>query len=538
VGSAFDSSQYYEEWSDTPFPSIDSLMFRDNVFRYLTDQHVVGTDGHRVFWGDYNRLNQDGSHQVFSSHAVNFLAIRVGSGSYTFDLGSNVKGGASGNVALNSPGWSMVVGEYPEDYYPDIAQAGHFDGANGSLVVTGQGTMTGPELGLGSEPFNYLFQYTGQAFPTGSLRITNNANLNFGNCFVGMSGMGSLIVENGGQLTSNNRGIWISNYNQQIYSVPYPADTRTSTVNVRSGGAIHAAAILVGGNPPGTGSAIGRGNLEVGPGGSVSVKELFVPAISSISLHGFGSSTTSTYTEVGTGLGSNSTAQISDGAVLTSPYLRVGGSDGQGAATISTNALVNTATLIVGGTDAASVGSLAVKNGGKLLASFPTADYPAQIAVLTNDTLDISQGGIVVVGNGTQMSGAVSVGTGGTLLGDGNVIGDVAVSGGTLNPGEAYFNTSIPLGVLSVTGDVRVKSGSMTFDIGGTTPGDGYSQLQATKAVHVGGTLNIRFVNGFTPTSGMTFNLINAKKVHGKFGAVVLPGGLTGTFHHGTLTIN
>jgi hypothetical protein len=93
------------------------------------------------------------------------------------------------------------------------------------------------------------------------------------------------------------------------------------------------------------------------------------------------------------------------------------------------------------------------------------------------------------------------------------------------------------LGVLSlgsncaatVTGDyLQSASGNLFVDLGGPAAG-AYSQLNVTGAANLDGTLNIGLTNGYTPSLGDTFNLLNWTSYTGAFAAVNgtnLPGGL------------
>ncbi len=48
----------------------------------------------------------------------------------------------------------------------------------------------------------------------------------------------------------------------------------------------------------------------------------------------------------------------------------------------------------------------------------------------------------------------------------------------------------------------------LNIEIGGTSPGTGYDQLVITGTATLGGTLNVSLINGFTPASGDTFQIL------------------------------
>jgi hypothetical protein len=148
----------------------------------------------------------------------------------------------------------------------------------------------------------------------------------------------------------------------------------------------------------------------------------------------------------------------------------------------------------------------------------------------------------VVGGSGTNYNQ-----TGGTTTVDGRLAvplgGLVNITGGTLQgggalPAGATITGSVSVGNASTTaatfiiGDSNKKSGLiaiannyaqlatgvMDVQIGGTTPGTQYSQLNVTGTAALTGTLNIAIIKSFKPTIGQTFTILNAST------------GVTGTF--------
>ena len=72
-------------------------------------------------------------------------------------------------------------------------------------------------------------------------------------------------------------------------------------------------------------------------------------------------------------------------------------------------------------------------------------------------------------------------------------------------------------GTLTVYGDVTLEAGSF-FDIqlGGTTAGSEYDQLDVFGSVNTQGTLRVSLLDSYLPTLGSTFDILSAS------------GGLTG----------
>jgi hypothetical protein len=95
------------------------------------------------------------------------------------------------------------------------------------------------------------------------------------------------------------------------------------------------------------------------------------------------------------------------------------------------------------------------------------------------------------------------VGTGGTLTGNGDIIGDVLVDGGTVSPGTSP-------GTLSINGDFhQLPTGLLTMEIGGTTLGAQYDQLLVSGNLLLEGMVQVAFIDGFTPQAGQSFNLFS-----------------------------
>ena len=108
--------------------------------------------------------------------------------------------------------------------------------------------------------------------------------------------------------------------------------------------------------------------------------------------------------------------------------------------------------------------------------------------------------------NGSVVNSTVTVNNGGTLRGVGTVDANLDQTGGTLNPGDAP-------GILTMTDSLTMMSGSTLVEqLGGTTAGTGYSQVLVTAGgtVSLGGaTLDLSLVNGFLPSYGQQFTVID-----------------------------
>lgn len=105
-----------------------------------------------------------------------------------------------------------------------------------------------------------------------------------------------------------------------------------------------------------------------------------------------------------------------------------------------------------------------------------------------------------VLVNGSR--GAIKVANGGILGGSGTV-GALTVQSAKVSPGNSPGQLN--------TGNVSFdSSSSLDEEIGGTTAGTGYDQLNVTGTVSLGSaTLNILTYNGFTPALGDVYTIIN-----------------------------
>ena len=131
-----------------------------------------------------------------------------------------------------------------------------------------------------------------------------------------------------------------------------------------------------------------------------------------------------------------------------------------------------------------------------------------------------------------------------TLQGYGRISGDTMMNGMTHGEGSGidFASGFLVNGVGDFTGpvtfsgtytpgfspaaidmdDVTFKSSStLVLEIGGTTPGSDHDQLNAAGTVGFGGVLDLRLINGFTPSIGQQFDLITLANSVGTFDSVL-----------------
>ena len=78
-------------------------------------------------------------------------------------------------------------------------------------------------------------------------------------------------------------------------------------------------------------------------------------------------------------------------------------------------------------------------------------------------------------------------------------------------------------GIFSVVGHT-IDQIRLLIEIGGLSPGSGtdggYDQINVTGLASLGGTLEIQLINGFIPTIGDTFQILNYESVSGQFNTI------------------
>jgi hypothetical protein len=96
------------------------------------------------------------------------------------------------------------------------------------------------------------------------------------------------------------------------------------------------------------------------------------------------------------------------------------------------------------------------------------------------------------------------------------VYGDVVNSGGEVDPGGVGA-----AGILTIDGTsgsyTQLSGGSLNIDIGGTTAGSGYDQLNISGQAILSGTLNLNLIGGYTPNIGDSFIIVGYGTYLGNF---------------------
>ncbi len=160
-------------------------------------------------------------------------------------------------------------------------------------------------------------------------------------------------------------------------------------------------------------------------------------------------------------------------------------------------------------------------NAGTVTVSKSTGTGTTKLIVNGSYTQTV---GTTTVDGVLNASGAIDV-SGGFIYGNaagitngkqGTLVGNVELTGGTINPGDGIKK----VGDLNITGTyTQSGAGILNIDLDGTTTGK-WDVLNVSGAAAVGGTLNVDALTGFTPTNGETFDILNASSVTGTFSTV------------------
>jgi subtilase-type serine protease len=181
-----------------------------------------------------------------------------------------------------------------------------------------------------------------------------------------------------------------------------------------------------------------------------------------------------------------------------------------GGSSATAQALANAAN---GHTDGSGLlGSLSTNTVNQIIVNTETnalaAFYGTSLSYWSRINLSAAAGyfqgvtGSLTLASTDKVETNVTIEATGALGGTGTIAGNVTNAGGALKPGDAP-------GVLTITGDLTdsVSSG-LDIQLGGTTPGTEYSQLIVDGKASLLGNLDLDLVDGFSLTSGETFDIV------------------------------
>ncbi len=167
-------------------------------------------------------------------------------------------------------------------------------------------------------------------------------------------------------------------------------------------------------------------------------------------------------------------------------------------------------------------GTLTV-NGGTVTLGGPSAAINGAAAIVVGNTATLTvDSGLIATPSLTIADGGQFQFNGGTLKVV-NVTGDLVNDGGTYSPGASPALSAIH-------GDFTQNEGTLEIELGGTVAGTQFDKLVVDGLTTLDGVLDVRLINGFSPTAGQVFQFLTANGgLTGEFSDILLPtlsGGL------------
>ena len=174
----------------------------------------------------------------------------------------------------------------------------------------------------------------------------------------------------------------------------------------------------------------------------------------------------------------------------------------------------NSDALAVLSTNAAG-GNLTLRNGRNLTTAGGAFQNRGIIAIRDGGTLAVPLDYTQASGT-TTLAGATLTAPGGVMINGGSLAGDGTVNADLTNAGTVIPGTSP--GLLSIAGNyTQSAAGTLQVELGGTSPGTGYDQLDISGLATLDGTLDVSLSGGFTPVTGQAFQILTYGSRSGSF---------------------
>jgi hypothetical protein len=130
-----------------------------------------------------------------------------------------------------------------------------------------------------------------------------------------------------------------------------------------------------------------------------------------------------------------------------------------------------------------------------------------QGSITLNTDSALTIGSITGTGNTLAAPNTIQINSGGTLGGGGTINAQKVINGGTVAPGDPT--------TLTIAGDyTQTANGVLVLAIGGPDSADSdHLAIDGMFAVETGAVLQLDFIDGFAPTAGETFDLIDYQTI-------------------------
>jgi T5SS/PEP-CTERM-associated repeat protein len=206
-----------------------------------------------------------------------------------------------------------------------------------------------------------------------------------------------------------------------------------------------------------------------------------------------------------------------------------------------TQNLTNSASGFISGNGSLIVGGGFVNQGTMNFAG--TANIDGAMTNAVGGKIISGGGGATIFYDDVINNGEIRISTNGFTVFFGAVSGSGTFTGtGTVNF-EGDLSPGNSPGAVNFAGDVVLgPEATLQIELGGTSAGTQYDQINVTGELMLDGTLEVSLINGFTPSAGQTFDILNWGSLAGAFSSFVLPAldGLawnTSQLASGTLTV-
>jgi fibronectin-binding autotransporter adhesin len=447
--------------------------------------------------------------------------VTSGRGLLAQHVGSEGVESVSGAGSIWNTGGQLTIGEY----------------GSGQLTVSAGGKVTTKHP---IPSFESMVMLGSSAEASGSIHVTGAGSLwevpsetvARNTIVVGQSGIGSLLVENGGAasglrttmsigksaggvgavtVSGSGSSLSISGGNSELNV----GEAGTGSFTVENGATASTTGVSIGLSGGSNGTATLRG-----AGSTWTVFATASPFEFVVGKSGTGSLavsngavlSTNVDTYIGDNAGSNGTVSISGiGSTWTNGARLFVGDAGNGSLTIAAGAVVSNTTATIGNSSG-STGIVTVTGNGSRWTSSgnvvvsQTSSAPA--------TLVVNAGATVVASSASGLT----IGSAGKLAGDGGVIQGKVTNNGTVSPGNSA-------GLLTIDGNYTQSStGKLIIELAGRQLGTSYDSLQITGSATLAGALNITLIDGFKLAPGDLFEVLHAEAgVFNSFTSTALP---------------
>ncbi len=529
---------------------------------------TIQNGGHATLGGNYDvdnnttvtglgsRLDIDGS--VYMSASINVLAGADVYSENNATIGASISGsGATVTLTIDGSGSSVTT--------RSTLTVGHSSSGSATVNVTNGGTLSQLEAETILNPTGTI-KITGGTANLGGL-VENGGTINFNSGSLSYAGL--LTVGSGGLLGENitlfaNRQLTVSATTiEPTRQLTVNGGTLTTDLEVR--GTLNFTAGTLGGSVRVDGSGIVNTfssiNVPISgnsSSGTINVQFNGISLGSAASFRGFNHQ--GTLNVGGNAVTLNSAGYARLGALTTLSGGTINAPNGvyvSGGGNLVGNGAVNARVTGDSGSVIEAAGALALGDAASP-AGFNYAGElrTKQFAVTLNSSAQATLGNLTALGSGaaagalTATNGVV-VDFGDAISGFGSInstntlakrtiINGVAQGNSMAQPltftgyvkGVGTFNNVIFTGtfdpglsptILTVGNLGFSATNTLIMELGGTAPGGGYDQIQASGTLGLGGTLAVTLINGFNPVVGNAFNLFDWAGLSGTFSAIQLP---------------